>query len=267
MTHLDEGQILALRDGAALVQGSALDHLESCPSCRRSLEDSRARSASVAAFLGALDVAPGDLEAAREAVRRRVGAESARTADAVDLGARRASRPVRRAWWSASKAAGLLLVTGAGLSALPGSPVRRWLAERGAPAPEAVAPEALTAPASAAAPVDEGGVRMALDGSPLAVILSDVAPGTEVRLRWIPGREAAIFTGPESRFTSGVGRIEAAGASGVVRVELPREGNPVTLEVNGRVLLRTGAAGLEVSGPVVSRDEAGITFRLPPQGP
>jgi hypothetical protein len=46
-------------------------------------------------------------------------------------------------------------------------------------------------------------------------------------------------------------------------VELPRGVVPVSLDVDGSILLRTTPAGLEVSGPVVERADAGITFRVP----
>lgn len=260
MTHLDEGQILALRDDPTAVEPTSVAHLHGCAACSHALEETRRRGASLALALGSLDDASWDVDLARERVRRRVAEESARSAGVPSLTARRARRA---AWsWSGSKAAGLLLVTAAGLSALPGSPVRRWVSDQVAPAVEEVVPAAETAPTLRA--VEEGGVRLPLDGGPLTVVLRDAAPGTEVRVRWIPGREAALFAPAGSRFTSGQGRMEAAGLSGVVRLELPRSVLPVSLELNGRIILRNSGAGLDVSGPVVERTDAEITFRLPP---
>lgn len=261
MMHLDEGQILSLRDDATAVATLAVAHLQECAACRDALEDTRRRSASVAAVLGSLDEASWNLDQARERVRQRVAAESARVADAPSLTSRRAHRTA----WSASKAAGLLLVTAAGLSALPGSPVRRWITERVTPAADVVAPAAETAPAAALRATEEAGVRISVDGGPLTVVLRDAAPGTEIRVRWIPGREAAVFAPAGSRFTSGQGRMEAGDLSGVVRLELPRSVVPVSLEVNGRIVLRNSTAGLEVAGPVVEQTDAGITYRIPPQ--
>lgn len=265
MSHLDEGQLLALRDGAVTPAAEAAAHLAACAVCGEALEASRLRSLAVSGALGALDAGldPGhDLARARERVRLRVTEHTARTAGATPL----RPRPIRWAAWSASKAAGLLLVTAAGLSALPGSPVRRWLDERLAPAVEEATPSVAPAAAEAVAPPapEEAGVRLPLTGGPLAVVLRDAAPGTEVRVRWITGSEAAVFAPAGSRFTSGRGRIEAAGVGGVVRVELPRGVVPVSLEVNGRILLRSTAEGLDVPGEAVERTGDGITFRLPP---
>lgn len=261
MTHLDEGQILALRDDPTAVESTFLAHLHACDACSQALEETRRRGAALAAALGSLDDTTWDLDQARDRIRRRVAEESARVAGAPSLTARRARRA---AWgWSGSKAAGLLLVTAAGLSALPGSPVRRWIAERAAPAVEEAVPAAETAPTLRGA--EEGGVRLPLSGGPLTVVLRDAAPGTEVRVRWIPGREAALFAPAGSRFTSGQGRMEAAGLSGVVRLELPSSVLPVSLELNGRIILRNSGAGLDVSGPVVQQTDAEITFRLPPR--
>lgn len=262
MTHLDEGQILTLRDDPEALVAHAAAHLEGCAACRDALEGVRRQGERVAGALAALDEAAWSVDAARERVRLRVAAASARAAGGVSLPARRG----RWAAWSASKAAGLLLVTAAGLSALPGSPVRRWIGERVSPATTEVAPieaPAATTPGEAPVP-EEAGVRLPVARGPLAVLLRDVAPGTEIRVRWIPGAEAAVFAPVGSRFTSGEGRMEARGVSGVVRVELPRGILPVSLEVDGRILLRNTASGLQVTGPVVARDDTGVTFRLPP---
>ncbi|GMV05560.1 MAG: hypothetical protein AMXMBFR53_18380 [Gemmatimonadota bacterium] len=266
MSHLDEGQLLTLRDGAGIPVAEAAAHLAACARCREALEASRQRSAAVAGALGVLDGGfphlAHDLERARERVRLRVSEHAARAAGATSLPARR----TRRAAWSASKAAGLLLVTAAGLSALPGSPVRRWIGERLEPAAEVAAPSAAPAAAEAVAPPapEEAGVRLPLTAGPLAVVLRDAAPGTEIRVRWITGSEAAVFAPVGSRFTSGQGRIEAAGVAGVVRVELPRGVTPVSLEVNGRILLRSTPEGVDVPGDAVDRTADGLTFRLPP---
>jgi len=275
MSHLDEGQLLALRDDPALAAEATVAHVETCTECRGTLEAIRGRASAVAEALDALDTGGWDIEGARERVRLRVSeragaATTATTAvaavpvaavPATPLPARRA----RRVAWSLSRAAGLLLITAAGLSALPGSPVRRWIERMVSPAAVESAPPA-PEPAAVAEPVapEEAGIRLPLTGGPLDVVLRGAAPGTEIRVTWVPGSEAALFAPVGSRFTSGEGRMEADLASGPVRVELPRGVVPVILEVNGRLFLRNTAAGLDVSGPVAERAEAGITFRLPP---
>ncbi|MDP2958152.1 MAG: hypothetical protein Q8N53_17120 [Longimicrobiales bacterium] len=264
MSHLDEGQLLTLRDETAAPEDGTLRHLESCPGCRDALDASRAQALAVAGALGALDAAPWDLEGAREKVRLRVSNHAAAAAWAVSLPARRP----RLAAWSLSRAAGLVLLAAAGASALPGSPVRSWMERWVAPpAEEAVTPASapITEPAAAAVEAEEAGVRLPVSGSGLSLVLRGAAPETEIRVTWIAASEAALFAPVGSRFTSAAGRVEALLVPGTVRVELPRGAVPVSLEVNGRILLRNTPAGLEVSGPVVERTDAGITFRVPPR--
>ena len=264
MSHLDEGQLLAVRDEAGAPEQGALRHLDSCAACRDALDASRVQASAVAGALGALDADPWDTEGARAKVRLRVSNHAAAAAGARSLPERRP----RRAVWSLSRAAGLLLLTAAGASALPGSPVRSWIERWVAPrAEEAVTPASAPAPEPAAAAVEaeEAGVRLPLSGGPLSVVLRGVSPESEIRVRWILANEAAVFAPVGSRFTSGEGRLEALVVPGAVRVELSRGAVPVSLEVNGRVLLRNTPAGLEVSGLVVERTDAGITFRMPPR--
>lgn len=259
MTHLDDGQLLALRDDPALVDEGHRAHVGSCATCLQAMEIVRRQADDVSYALGALDHGTWNLHDARERVRLRVSNASALEAGAASLPARRA----RAAAWTLSRAAGFVLLTAAGLSALPGSPVRSWIQDRfagDAPAPAPTAVEAVAAPAAEA---EEVGVRLPVAEGPLTVVLRGAEPGTEVRVRWVPAREAALLAPVGSRFTSGAGRMEATLAPGLVRVELPEGVVPVTLEVDGRTLLRVTAAGVDVTGPVLSRSAAGITFRVP----
>jgi hypothetical protein len=250
MTHLDEGRLLAVRDAE-----SRDEHLAACAQCRDTLADLRSRSQVVSGALAALD-GPTDLETARARIRARVAELSAGRAGGVSLPSRR-----RTTFWSLSRAAGLLLVTAAGLSALPGSPVRTWVTNvlaPGAPTPDV---EALTAPASGAA--ESPGIRLSVARGPLRVVVSGAQAATEIRVRWVPGNEAAVFGPVGSRFTSGEGRLEARVSSGAVRIELPRGVVPVSLEVGGRIYLRSTDAGLDLPGPVTEQSASEIVFRVP----
>lgn len=253
MTHMDEGQLLAVRDDEFLDE-----HLAGCAQCRESLEALRSRHVLVSGALATLDAAT-DLEAARARIRERVAAQAARTPGVTPL-----VRP-RTALWSLSRAAGLLLVTAAGLSALPGSPVRGWLSR-------ALAPEATevrtdvggdAVPGAAAAAAEVTGVRLAVPRGPLRVVVVGAAAGAEIRVLWVPGSDAAVFAPVGSRFTSGEGRLEARVTSGTVRIELPRGVIPVSLEVGGRIYLRSTDAGLDVPGPATERSASEIVFRIP----
>lgn len=254
MTHLDEGQLLAVRDDE-----SRHEHVEECTVCRQNLEALRGRGQVVSGALATLD-APTDLEAARARLRERIASQSADTPEVVPLTAR---RPVR-AMWSLSRAAGLLLVTAVGLSALPGSPVRQWVSEALAPDAPEPSVEARTAPMpEAAAEPEASGVRLAVPTGPLRVVVRGANAGSEIRVRWVPGTEAALFAPVGSRFTSGDGRLEANVTAGTVRVELPRGVSPVSLEVGGRIYLRSTDAGLDVPGPVAEQSASEIVFRIP----
>jgi hypothetical protein len=258
--HLDEGQLLTLRDDAAQAGEDARAHLASCAACGVELAALRHRAASVTLALSALD-GDWDLGAARERLRSRVAAASAARADAPSLVGRRS----RWAAGSLSRAAGILLVSAAAASAaLPGSPVRAWLGERlGNDAPVAAEPAVVESAPEAAVAAESTGVRLSVPSGALRVILRDVAPGTQVRVLLVAGTEAAVYAPAGSRFTSAAGRVEARVTPGEVRVELPSGVDPVSLEVGGRIFLRSTDAGLEVRGPIVTRTEDEILFRVP----
>lgn len=202
-----------------------------------------------------------DLEAARGHVRARVAAHAASTSGATPLSGRRP----RRVLWGLGRAAAILLLTAAGAYALPGSPVRSWIRS----ALDGEAPVAATAtPTTPAAPesakrMEGTGVRLSVPSGALRVVLRDAAPGAEIRVALVPGTEAAVYAPAGSRFTSATGRVEARLAPGEVRVELPTGVDPVSLEVGGRTYLRSTDAGLDVSGPVISRTADEILFRVP----
>lgn len=259
MTHLEEAQLLAVRDGEAGAEAHA-GHLAACTDCLAAVEQARGRQARLSGALGALGGAeiPWDAEGARARVRARVAGLTAERSGTVPL------RP-RRPWavMTLGRAAGLLLVTAAGLSALPGSPVRTWfssaLAPFGAASPEATAPLAAPAPE----PLGETtGVRLAVPSGPVSVVLTGTRTGDSILVRWVPGAEAAVMAPVGSRFTTAEGRLAAAVVPGGIRVELPRGVTPLSLEVDGRVYLRSTGSALEVPGPVERRTPDEILFLI-----
>ncbi len=237
-------------------------HLEGCATCREALEALRARGVAVASALASLDEEPGTRRRRGSRVRARVAEASASAAGGRPLGG---SRRPRAAFWSLSRAAGLLLVTAAAASALPGSPVRAWLGQRfgGDESATTVPSPAIEGAPAAARAAEATGVRLSVPSGPLRVLLRDVRAGTDVRVRLVPGTEASVYAPAGSRFTSAAGRVEARVMPGEVRVELPTGVEPVSLEVGGRIYLRSTDAGLEVHGPVVTRTEDEILFRIP----
>jgi len=263
MTHLDEARLLALRDGHPEADADGRMHLAECHPCQVVLERLENRSAAIAGALASLDIRH-DLESARARVRQRLsgGTETAASPDVIPL----PTRPRRRWGVELSRAAAVILVTAtAAAAALPGSPVRDWL--RGLASsdePETAAGAPTPAGATPSAVEETAGVRLPVPAGPLRISLTGLSAGSQVRVRWVPGTEAAVFAPVGSRFTSAEGRIEASVSErGLVRVELPRSVVPVSLEVNGRIYLTSGADGLEVAGPATERGPEEIVFHIP----
>ena len=258
MTHLTEGEIVALRDRATLdTVTDAGDHLASCAACGDALSDARARAAAVTAALEALDD-DFDVEPAWGAVRARIARASARTDAAVQP----LPLPPSGVLWHLGRAAGVMLVVAGAAAALPGSPLHSWLwdareapASAGEAAVEAADVEGRTSEPTA--------VRVEAGAGPVLVSLRGVAAGDLVEVRWVPGTQVAVFAPAGSAFSSAEGRIEATVVPGSVRVELPRGIVPASLEVSGRMFLQSTSAGVQVTGPVETRDDDVIRFRLP----
>src|SRR5690606_29906832 len=116
-THLDEATVVALRDGEEAPE-SAPRHVEACARCSDVVSDAERRAILITEALAALDDPVVDLEEARSATRARL--------DRVSEGTRR----VGGGWMPAhmGRAAAVLLVAAGAVSALPGSPVRQWIA-------------------------------------------------------------------------------------------------------------------------------------------
>lgn len=274
MTHVDEGLLVALRDGAVASsqEATARLHLDACTPCRERLAALERRRSDVAVALEALDglLDTVDTTAARASVRARVAHTASAAAGgpalvrregaSSDGGTRRMSGSRGSGW---ARAAGVILFLGAAsaAAALPHSPLHRWV--RGLLGPETpTASSVESTPTASVEPPETTGVRLSVPSGPLRVVLQGVAPDAEIEVRWMPGTEAAVFGPVGSRFTSAAGRLEARLTPGAVRVELPRAVATASLEVNGHTYLSRGPGGLEVPGPVVRQDASGIVFRV-----
>lgn len=245
MSHLDAGAITTLRD-RALVDDDVRRHAETCPVCRQALDDARERRDQVEGLLRSLDApeAP-DLEAAKRKVRLR-----------LDRKRQAAHRPRRLFPFALGRAAALLLVAAGVAYALPGSPLRSWLT---GDAPTEVVP---TSTVTGDAATASEGLQVAVPPSGLRIALLDVAPDMPVEVRWIEGEQARIDGGPGARYTVSEGRTEARVASGPIRLELPRSGARVTVELDGIVALTRSDAGVEVSAEVLERDADGMVLSV-----
>jgi hypothetical protein len=247
MTHLDEGTIVSLRD-REWAPDETHGHLETCAGCEAALREAEQRAVQIERALASLESPELDLEAARARIRARV---DARTERSMRAGAR---------WWTGhlGRAAAVLLVVTGAVSALPGSPVRNWIA--GPAEPVHMVPAAATetfqeaATSGVAVPVPAGGIR---------VVVTSLGPIGPLEVVWIDEATARVDAPAGSRFTYGEGRVEAMVAGGPVRIELPRAGATVAIEVDGQPYLTRSGGQLQVTGPVGERSEAGILFTVP----
>ena len=244
MSHLDEGTIVALRDGS-LVTGDVSEHLSECPQCQTALVSARQRAELIAESLAALDTQV-DTEPAKAAVRARLDAD------------REGPRATGRARWHLGRAAAVLLVTSGAAYALPGSPVRGWVFP-GDAGPESVAVVEGRVPETRR----DGGIEVDVPEGPIHVVLTGLAPGSELEVVWIEAMTARIAAAAGSSFSFAEGRAEARVTPGPVRVELPRFALVVSVEVDGRIYLRRTSAGLEIPGPVVEQTDDRIRFAIP----
>jgi hypothetical protein len=257
MTHPGEGTLQALLDGELRFDERAeLElHLAGCSVCTAEMTALRESSALVSAALPLIDLpAP-----ATEQARWRMEGRRRRSAGTAGVALRRA--------------AVLIVGSAAVLSAtVPGSPVREWLAERwdGGAVTEQPATVREAVPAAAmdetAAPAAPAGVSVRPTEGRMRVVLVGPADGVRLRVQLHDGEAVGVWTsgeGPAAHFRTAPDRIEVEGVrAGEVRIEIPRAGQHITLEVNGRVYLWKEGEQLRFSGPVADTVGPEILFDI-----
>ncbi len=306
MTHLDDGTLLTLLDDELATdrRAAVTSHVDRCAVCAERLDELERERSLLAATLPALDVDPS-LGAAREAILAHVrGAESAtghpasradgpssvgggagrqEAAEVPDTSepAERVARLPRRTegpkratprWWrpELAKAAGLLLVfAAAAAAAIPGSPVRSWLADvvRPSDLPSPAAESAAEAAADAVSEPEGGpqevGIQMDPGGGELVVSLSGLPQGAEVQVRLVAGIRSWVYAAEGARFQTRPGAVVADVPGEYVRVELARSLALASVEVDGVLYLRKTGDRLELAGPQRDSTEAEIRFEVP----
>lgn len=262
--HLDEGRLQALLDGElpGEEERGARSHLASCADCLEALEELGTRAALVSGALGSLDV-PVPMLPARAALRRRL---EGRAGGGAPPPAPTGREPRGNPRWL--RAAAMILVSvGVGASALPGSPVREWVAREWMGASRGETPAATGTP-SAVAPAAAAEVAVFLppNGGQVRVDLAGLPEGAMVRVELVDRGDAAIFAPGGSRFETSPGRLHASVEGDRVRVEFPKEVPWATLWVNGERTLTRSGGRLELSGPGARVEGDTIVFRLPAAG-
>jgi hypothetical protein len=251
MMHPHDGTLQALLDEAVAPgeQEALSRHLRGCAACSRRLEELRWSLARALDLLPVLD-RPAPAGAHRAFARRRT----------------------RASWGPAlGRAAVLLLFAGTAAAAVPGSPVRDWLADRWRDADADVPAEpGVEAPVRAprAEPRPFPSVSLLPAEGRMRVVLVRSAPGLRLRVVLTPDervRVVALDGATGVRFRTRPDRIEVVdGGPGEVRVEVPRDVRHFTLEVNGSIFLQK--EGEQLRFPETPGDRAGseIVFQVRP---
>lgn len=243
MTHLDEGTLLTIRD-RGLVDADARTHLDDCDVCSSALAATQARAEVVARALDDLGgERPIDIEAAKATVRRRLDAR------------REAPRRTHSgAYRSFGRAALLVLLASGAVYALPNSPLRDWVGGRASVDSPTGDPAAVSAASE--------GIEVTVPAGGLSIALTSAEVGQRVEISWVEGERAAVVAGSGSHYAVSSARLQVDVAPGDVRIDLPTGPEPITLEVNGRTILRSVEGALDIRGEVVARDANGIVFTV-----
>jgi anti-sigma factor RsiW len=255
MSHPGEGTLLALLDGqlGEEERRAAERHVADCAACTAEMRALRGMNAAFARAVGQVE-APARVAEALMAVH-------ARRAPGWGAGRRALGR------------AAVLLLGFAGIAyaAVPGSPVRHWLARAAAPSPAApAAPPPLRPAPPAAVPVEASpsGVSISPDDGGVRVVLTGSSPDLRVRARVFDGERVEVTArgaAAAARFRTGPGRVEVVGArAGEVTVLIPRSARTAVVEADGRVLLSRQDGRTRVLAPVVDDAAPGMVFRVGP---
>lgn len=242
MSHLDDGTLQAFLDDevAPTERAEVAEHLLACERCRTAHAALTRANALFTEAVSDLDVAP----------------PARRTHAAL-------GRQARRGAGSVVKAAGLILALAAAASAaVPGSPVREWIANAvdGAPEEAEVTPPPAQpeTPVAVAAPPAPAGVSIVPVSGPAVVALEGLRE-VVIRLERTDATAASVaVVGADSdpTFRTGLDRVDVVdGVGGEIRVWLPAGAPGSRLVVDGRVYAEI--AGGEIRALVAAESEDG----------
>ena len=244
--HPAEGTLQAYLDGEIQSEPreAVYRHLDGCRECRDALAGLDAIAVATTrelAPLGAVDSSGSIADAARWEVRRAV--------------ARRRSHANRR---RVAAAASVVLLVGAGwAAAMPGSPIRGWLAG-GSPSEPAMESDqqltgAVTTPRTGVSvPSLEGRVSVSFDG---------VGQETWIEVRVALAQDTQVSAPVGARFETGAGQVnvDMGGLGGDLIVEFPDGATLAEILVDGRLVFRRAGAEVSYPGPVPVPTNMGST--------
>lgn len=240
MTHLDDGILQAFLDDElpAGDRAEVAEHLLACEQCHASYEALTRANALFAQSVSVLDVEP-------PATRPAGGT----------LGSR-----ARQGTASLVKAAVMVLVVAAVASAaVPGSPVRAWIASVVEPRERPQSPSERPAPPAETAAPTRAPAGISISGaSGPAVLAVRRLEGSVIRLETVPGTRAGISVLGAERdpaFRTGAGRVAVEdGVGGEILVRLPLAGAGARLEVDGVLYAETRGGDLTLHVPADTAD-------------
>jgi len=239
--HLDDERIQRLLHGelSGAAHDSAREHVAGCEDCRRRLaEASREEAETFSLFRELDDPAPWTSAGALAARGRAPGGQRVRSAAAFAIA---------------------LGLAGAAY-ALPGSPLRGWVASVAGWIGERRPP---SAPAVEVAPDSADAGIAVVPGPQLLIVFTSRQAAGWVRIAWTDGAEVIVRAPPgAATFTSDVHRLvidNHPGAAATFSIEIPRQAPRVEIEVEGaRVFLKEGP---RVIAPPL--DPASGAYRVP----
>ncbi len=238
--HLKEELLLAFLDEEVEVDERAgmRAHLGGCEACAERLDDLRMLTRRVGVALAELDSEPPwtGLPEPLAAAARADGAsvtpiDIAATRD-PELAGGQVRRRARLGGRSLAAAAGLVLVLAAGAAAVPGSPVRVWIAR------SADALSTLLAPESAEEA--ETGISSVSIEPPDGVVhisIRQPGPGTRVHVRVAETAQASVEA-PEARYRVAHDELDVVGGRGDIVIRLPAGLIEATVSVEDRTVAR-----------------------------
>jgi len=285
MGHLDEGLIQAFLDKETT--GTESDrvrgHLATCAACQDQVRAHENRLERTGEALALLDSDP-DLAVARSralawAASRGEGNNSAalsmgrETPEGPTRHPSNAWMPSKRFWKSPSlaRAASIaLFITGAAVTALPGSPVHRWImdgwrsisgtTDTGTHQAEVEGDPSGAAQEDLPSRLQETGASILPGEDGVEIWIQGLSAAAGLTVLWTDGDQVRVFSGEGTSYRTAAGRLEASSPTGPVRIEIPRAVRDLTLGANGTTLLRKVGGSLEVVAPTLSQTAQEIRF-------
>ena len=250
MSHYTEGVLQAYLDDevASGTRAAVAAHVDACTACASRLEELRELAST---FTSAVQF--GDVQSQPRVEVASLRARARRTGWGGPVAA------PRTAWLRAASI--VVAVSAVAAAAVPGSPVREWLASALRDEPDAPAQQAPSAPAPAVSGPEERGAMHILpaDGR-IKVEIQGATGGTVVRVH-LGDDERASVEGNWQSLRTRAGIMTVVGGTGELEIVLPRKAQSATVEVDGRTYVQKNGDQLKFLGPKADTVGGDVVFR------